>query len=558
MWNRNKSLVLLLALAGCVALAGPLSAQDENAGPSFVIGLSEQDLTFNPLHAHTSTDVEILTALYEGLVSYQPLTLETLPAVAESWDISDDKTVYTFHLRENAKYSNGDPITAAQFRDTLLQALNPKEGAEYSVYLDVIKGAAAFRQGKTTDPATVGIRAPSDKVLEITLEKPASHFLKVLCLCNFVPLHPSLKNAADWDQKTGFITNGAFVVSKRDKDEILLTKNKYYWDADEVKIDSIRLRIAEDPKVMTQEVNAGKINWTTLQACDYTLLDAQAREKIVPNSMFATSFLFFVCGSKPFNDPAVRRGLALLLPWKEIRSRQYSLYPSEQLIPEIPKYPAVKGIADQNVAEGLALLEKAGYPKGQGLPPLSILVSKGNTLFADMIAKAWKENLQTEVKFKEIDAKDFFTEIGRHDFTLSSYSWIADFADPLAFLQMWTSGSKLNEALYNNPAYDALLADSLAATGLERYNLLAKAEELLLQEAVVMPIDHIAAFNLIDADSIAGWYPNPLDIHPLKYIEIKKEKLNKWVVRLDSAKAKSSPAGPAQAVATPKAGVLPN
>ena len=114
---------------------------------------------------------------------------------------------------------------------------------------------------------------------------------------------------------------------------------------------------------------------------------------------------------------------------------------------------------------------------------------------------------------------------------MSSYTWIADFADPLAFLQMWTTGSKLNEALYANPAYDALLGESLSATGLDRYKKLAQAEELLLNEAVVLPIDHIAAFNLIDSESIAGWYPNPLDIHPLKYIEIKKERLNKWIVR---------------------------
>jgi oligopeptide transport system substrate-binding protein len=526
--------IITLILATCFSLTAALFAQDAAPERTFVIGLNDQDLSFNPLHAHTSTDAQLLTALFEGLVAFHPLTLDAIPAAALRWDISDDKTVYTFYLRDNGRYSNGDPVTAAHFRDTLLQVLDPAEAAEYSVYLDVIKGAAAFRQGKTKDPATVGIKALSENVLAITLEKPASHFLKVLCLCNFVPLHPTLKKAgAAWDQKTGFVTNGAFYVSQRDKNLIIMTKNKYYWDAENVKIDSIRLRLSEDPKVMTQEVNAGKIHWTTLQTCDYTLLDTQAREKIIPNSMFATSFLFFVCKDKPFDNPLVRRGLALLLPWKDIRSRQYSLYPTARLIPEIPKYPEVKGIPEQNIAEGLAQLEKAGFPKGKGLPVISLLVSKGNTLFADMIAKAWKENLNIEVKLKETESKDFFASISKHDFTLSSYSWIADFADPLAFLQMWTGGSKLNEALYNNPVYDALLNDSLAATGLDRYKKLAQAEELLLQEAVVLPIDHIAAFNLIDYESIGGWYPNPLDIHPLKYIEIKLDKLNKWVVRAD-------------------------
>jgi oligopeptide transport system substrate-binding protein len=514
----------------------PLFPDDKGAPDAkekaFFIGMGDREFNFNPHHAHTATDVQILTALYEGLLSYHPLTLEPLPAVAYRWEISPDKTVYTFFLRENAFYSNGDPVLAEHFRDSFIRVLNPQEGAEFSVYLDVIKGAAAFRNGKNKDPGSVGIKATADRTLQITLEKPASHFLKLLCLINFVPIHPSYRNVPDWDKKTALIGNGAFVLDRKTKEEIVFVKNTRYWGADDVHIDSIHLRISEDPKVMSQELNAGKIHWTTLQSCDYSLLDARAREKIVPNSMFATSFLFFVCKEKPYTDPRVRRALALLLPWKEIRSRQYSLYPTYRLIPAIPKYPEVKGITDQNIDEAMALLEKAGFPQGRGLPTLSVLISKGNTLYADMIAKAWKDNLKTEVKFKEVESRSFFSELAKHEYTLGSYTWIGDFADPLAFLQMWTSESNLNEALYKNPAYDKLLTDSLGETGTDRYKTLARAEELLLQDAVILPIDHIAAFNIIDYEAVGGWFPNPLDVHPLKYIELKQEKLNKWIVRL--------------------------
>ena len=525
--------VLLLLMPFAVS---PLWAQADKGETApkekaFYIGLSDREFNFNPHHAHTATDVQILTALYEGLLSYHPLTLEPLPAAAYRWEISPDKTVYTFHLRENGRYSNGDPVLAQHFQDSLITVLNPKEDAEFSVYLDVIKGAAAYRNGKNKDPASVGIKTIDERTLQISLEKPASHFLKLLCLINFVPIHPSYRNIPDWDKQPSLIGNGAFVLDKKSKDEIVFTRNRHYWDADEVKIDSVHLRLAEDPKIMSQEVNAGKIHWTTLQASDYSLLDARARAKIVPNSMFATSFLFFVCKEKPFTDPDVRRGLALLLPWKDIRSRQYSLYPTNRLVPEIPKYPEIKGITEQNVTEGLALLKKAGFPEGKKLPPISIIITKGNTLYADMIAKAWKEHLKTEIKFKEVESRSFFSELSKHEYTLGSYTWIGDFADPLAFLQMWTSGSNLNEALYGNPAYDKLLAESLGQTGVERYQTLAAAEELLLHDAVIMPIDHIAAFNIIDREAIGGWFPNPLDVHPLKYIELKQEKLNKWIVR---------------------------
>ena len=119
---------------------------------AFYIGLGDRQFNFNPHHAHTATDVQILTALYEGLLSYHPLTLEPLPAAAYRWEISSDKTVYTFSIRENARYSNGDPVLAEHFRDSFINVLNPKEGAEFSVYLDIIKGAAAFRNGKSRDP----------------------------------------------------------------------------------------------------------------------------------------------------------------------------------------------------------------------------------------------------------------------------------------------------------------------------------------------------------------------------------------------------------------------
>jgi peptide/nickel transport system substrate-binding protein/oligopeptide transport system substrate-binding protein len=200
-------------------------------------------------------------------------------------------------------------------------------------------------------------------------------------------------------------------------------------------------------------------------------------------------------------------------------------------VPEIPKYPDVKGIEEQDIAGGLSLLKEAGFPNGEGLPPISILISKGNSFQADIMAKAWRDNLKAEVKYKEVESNDFFSELGKHDYTISSYTWIGDFADPLAFLQMWMSESNLNEALYNNPAYDALVTESLSVVGIERYKKLAQAEELLLQEAAILPIDHIAAFNVIDFETIAGWFPNPLDTHPLKYIELKDAKFNKWIVR---------------------------
>ncbi|MBN1525540.1 MAG: peptide ABC transporter substrate-binding protein [Spirochaetales bacterium] len=533
--------ILVLIFILLISDIFPAVAETEEKEPEtlFVMGIGEQELSFNPVLAHTSMEIQVLTALYEGLLTYHPFTLEPVPGTAYKWIISENKLKYNFFIRDNACYSNGEQVEAFHFVDTFLYNLDPKVDAGYSVYLDVIKGAKDFREGKNTDPSSVGIRAVSEKELEFTLNKPASHFLKILCLLNFAPIHPSYKNKKDWDKAESLITNGPFSIYSRTAKEIVLSKNKYYWDTDQVKIDGIKLMFFDDPELLAKEVNIGKIHWTSLNYCSYQDLDAASREKIIPNSMFATSFLFFVCNEKPWDNPKVRKGLALLMPWKELRSQEYSLYPTNRLVPEIPKYPEVKGIS-QSTEEGLKLLEEAGYPKGKGLPPLVILVTKNGTFYADKIKESWEKVLSLEVKYKEVESREYFSALREHDYTVSSYTWIGDFADPLAFLQMWTSESNLNEALYFNKDYDSLIEESLSVIGLDRYKKLAAAEELLLQQATIMPIDHIAAFNVLEFDIIGGWFPNPLDIHPLKYIEFRGSKMNKWIAR-DNGESKEKP-----------------
>ena len=534
----QRSIRVLASILLSALFIFPVTAQEKNKENQedaiqndFVMAMIKQDITLNPIHVHKSSEIQILTGLYEGLMTYHPITLEPIPAMAERWTLSDDKLTYTFYIRDNAYFSNGDPVRAQDFRDTMLLLLSPAQKAEYSVYLDVIKGAESYRKGISKDPASVGIYALSDKVLEIKLEKPTSHFLKLLCILSFAPIHHSYLKQKNWDKKAPLISNGPFYLYKRTDHELLLKKNKYYWDKEHVSLDGIRVLFYDNPKQISQDFNSGKIQWTSLNDADFDSLEKEAKAKIQIYPMFATSFFFFVCKNKPWNNPLVRKGLSLIIPWDKLRSKDYSPLPTDRLIPQIPKYPRVKGIASQDIAEGLKLLKQAGYPKGKGLPPITFLVSKGNTLFADIVSNAWKENLEVKVVYKEIDPLNFFDALGKHNYTISSYTWIGDFADPLAFLQMWTSKSNLNEALFNHKKYDNLIQESLASIGLERYKILSEAEEILLQDAVILPINHIASFNIIDLDVIDGWYSNILDIHPLKYIEFKDTSVPPWIVK---------------------------
>jgi peptide/nickel transport system substrate-binding protein/oligopeptide transport system substrate-binding protein len=181
----------------------------------------------------------------------------------------------------------------------------------------------------------------------------------------------------------------------------------------------------------------------------------------------------------------------------------------------------------------MTLLEESGFPKGKGLPPLLIKIPDGMESMrqASVMAAAWKEwGITTEIK--TYPYAQYFEILKDGDYTLGTMTWIADFADPLAFLQMWMSSSNLNSGKYADSAYDDLIRKSMSQSGEERYKTLSEAESILLRTAQVLPIGHNPAINLIDLQFIDGWYQNPLDIHPFKYLTFAPYKPLKGVVSL--------------------------
>jgi oligopeptide transport system substrate-binding protein len=235
--------------------------------------------------------------------------------------------------------------------------------------------------------------------------------------------------------------------------------------------------------------------------------------------MFGTSFFYFNQRQESFRNPDIRRGIALLIPWEEIRNTEDFFSPTDQLIPEIPAYSTVPSISEQNIEEGLRLLADAGHPFGQGLPAITIRVPANNELAAEQMVLALQKYLQTEVSIDVIpEAQDYYGDLRNDEYTIASLSWIGDYLDPLTFLALFLSDSQINEAGYSNPEYDQLIEQSNQLDGTERYNLLAQAETLLLQEGTVMPIHHTVAFHLVNTMEIEGWFPTALDIHPYRFI----------------------------------------
>jgi peptide/nickel transport system substrate-binding protein/oligopeptide transport system substrate-binding protein len=521
---------LPVALLAVFALLPWRMSADAPAQPQeLVVVYSPKQLTLDPAHIYTTMESELSTALYEGLLSYHPLTLEPVLGVASNWEVSSDLRRYRFVLREDALYSNGDPVLAQDFRDSWMRAIDPKTQAEYSFLFDVIKGARAYRNGQQ---AEVGIRVVSDRVLEVELEKPAGHFLKLLCHMAFSPLHSRYRQRQGWEADPYLIGNGPYFLAERSEGGLLLKRNRLYWDAKKVELDAVRVRMMDDPAEVSREFNAGRVQWAT--TWDTEALED--RSKIIFHPLFATSYFYFVCASPPWNDARVRRALALLLPWSEIRSED-TLLPTSRLVPAIPGYPAQKGIEAADESEALELLAAAGYPEGKGLAEAVIKIPEGedSQRVAQLMSKAWSGKLKLKVTVSSYPYEAYLKEVKKSDYTLGTVTWIGDYPDPLTFLQMWTSSSNLNDARFADREFDELLDSSVSQEDEQRYAILGRAEAILLEGAVVLPINHGAAFALIDLDRVEGWFPNVLNIHPFKYLRFHAARVPPGVALSSSA-----------------------
>ncbi len=512
--------------AALVVTAPPTIGADEAATREMVVAFRTVNVAFDPLHAFTSTEAQLFTALSEGLVSYHPDTLEPVPGVARSWQVSEDGLRYRFLLRDNARFSDGTQVIAEDFRASWLRIINPGEQAEYSVLFDVIKGVADYRSGANNDEEAVGIHVISPIELEVVLERPAEHFLSTLAHHAFAPVYPAYRAQVGWERQAPIIGNGPFSLTDREADELVFERSPHYWARSTVELDRIRVRAFEDLAAVNAGFLAGEIHWAdSFDGSEATA--AQIRPFIVANRLFGTTYFVFKSSDPPFDDARVRRALVLMIPWEAVRNPERVPFPTSGLVPRTANYPAVEGIPARDMRTARRLLEQAGFADGSGLPPVTVMVAgAGAAALAADLETAWESNLGIDVTVAVISAyDDYLGEVKAGNFTLTISSWIGDFLDPISFLQMWTSSSNLNDAGYSSRDYDRMIDQAIGSTGLDRLQLLAEAEELLLQDAVILPVNHLVTYSLIDLQRVSGWTPNLLDIHPFRYLDFRRADL---------------------------------
>ena len=476
---------------------------------------SEVELDFRK--SFLASEAQLFTAIYEGLFSYHPFTMEPIPAVAERWELSDDKKQWTFTIRQNAQFQNGDPVTAQDFRAAWLSVLSPQRDAPYSSLFDVIEGAKEYRTGAARNADKVGIIASGEKTLVVKLNSPAFFFPSMLCHHSFSPIHPSMLNNENWSAKPP-ISNGPFRIAEMDESKIVFVKVGTYWDAASVALNKITVKFTETGEEASSLWNSGEARWISGDVNFDTLTD---RSGIQVNAMFATHYYFIRSREKPWDDYRIRRALVLALPWDEIRAGHF--LPAKTLIYPLPGYPSLEGLSDTELEEAASLLAEAGFPGGSGLPELVIRItpSPEAARIGGLMAMTWKEKLGVPVRVEVIPYNRYFQMLKTDGYTVGFSTWIGDFADPYTFLQMWRKDSNLNDAHYNDDDYEALLEKSMLEEGDLRWATLADAEKLLLERGSVLPISYSPAINIVDIGELGGWFPNALDIHPFKYLSFK-------------------------------------
>jgi peptide/nickel transport system substrate-binding protein/oligopeptide transport system substrate-binding protein len=473
-------------------------------------------IEFDFRKAWYTSEAQVFTGVYEGLFTYNPVNMRPVMGAISKYELSPDKKQWTFTIRENALYSNGDPVRAEDFRSSWLSLLAIPD-APYSSLYDIIEGAEDFRTGKLTDPNQVGIQVKEGKLI-ITLTSPAAFLPSMLCHHSFGVVHPDTRAMLDsgsFDPQR-FISNGPFIISEAGEQHVTLERNPLYWDAVNVKLKKIIIKFIEDADEATALWNSGEVRWIAGNMNLDTLTD---RVGIQLNPMFGTHYYFIRSDEAPWNDSRVRKALTLVLPWDEIR-KNYIL-PAKTLILPLQGYPEVEGIAKTDVDEALRLLAEAGYPKGAGLSELVIKIGDyaDAKRLAEIMATAWLEKLGVPVKIRTVSSYNYSDTLKEHDYQVGYMSWVGDFADPYTFLLLFRQGSNLNEAGYSDQDYENLIQKSMTEEGYERMTTLAQAEKMLLDRGVVLPIYYTPALNIVDTDELEGWYPNMLDIHPFKYIK---------------------------------------
>ena len=406
-----------------------------------LLGNGSEPKSIDPHLVTGVTENTIIQSMIEGLISYHPTDdTKPYPGVAESWESNEDFTVWTFKLRDNAKWTNGDPVVAGDFVYSWQRILSPALGAEYAEMLYVIENAVAFHQGEITDFDQVGVKAPDDLTLEVTLKGSTPHFLSMLKHYSFYPVNPRVveefggmtDRQSGWSTVENYVSNGPFKIKVWNTNDFLeVEKNPDYWDAANVELNGIRFFPIENLNTEHTAFQGGRLHVTYEVPADRIPGLLEADDPSLNIDPYLGSYFYRVNVTRePFNDPKVREALSLAIDRNLIVERvsQGGQTVATGFVPDgIGGYETSKDVT-YNPERAKKLLAEAGYPNGEGFPQAEILIntSENHRKIAEAIQAMWRKQLGIEIGIFNQEWKVYLDSQSSLEYDISRAGWIAD------------------------------------------------------------------------------------------------------------------------------------
>ena len=528
---KKLSAMALSLVIGTSILAG-CSGADELAEvkQEIVYNLGVDPLTLDPQLNTASEAGNIILNTFDGLTRMDKDS-KAEGAVAKDWEVSEDGLKYTFNLRDDAKWSDGEGVTANDFKYAWLRALNPKTAADYAYQLYYIKGGEEYNTSKGTEEELaaladkVAINVVNDYTLEVELNAPTSYFTQLTAFATYMPVRKDIveANKDSWATKPEtYVSNGPFKMTEyRIKDAIVLEKNENYWDNANVKLEKIDIRMVIEDTSSYAEFKSGTFDM--INAVPPAEIENALNEKhAVVFKEFGTYFLALNVGNNTddLNPKAVealqnkkfRQALSVAVDRTALvenvtKGHQIPAVgftapgvptPDGKDFAESKKYIAPNG----NIEEAKKLLAEAGYPNGEGLPTFNFLINSegAHAAVAQYLQSVWKDlGVNTEIASQEF--KVFLETRQQGKYMIGRHGWGGDYLDPITFLDMWVTNGGNNEMKYSNAEYDALIKEAKTTTDeAEKYEALRKAEDILMEDMPLIPLYYYTKVRAIKED----------------------------------------------------------
>jgi len=496
------------------------------ATPQIFRLVSEEPRDLDPINDLGSTPVR---NLFEGLVARDPKTAEPIPAAAEKWIRSEDGKRWTFTIRQNAKWSNGDPVTAQDFVNSWIRMLTPSNAAMNAYFAYSIRNARGFNRGDVKDPKQLGFKALSTQVLSVELEDPIPYFLELLDNPCFFPVHENTvkKFKGNWTRPDHIVSNGPFMLQEWRLNHVMtLIPNPHYWDRQNIKLEQIRILATESQTLPEKLFRTKQIDVSPVPQAS---LDSWRHDKggaFHSEPWFNVSFVVANLKKPPLNDRRFRQALALALDREKLVKyvTRGNEEPAGSFSVSMGTYQPVTKIPldGSGVVRAKALMKEMGFTSAEKVPNITLIFYHDENVrnIVEALQGMWQQNLGIKIKLQAEEKKVYIDDLRTKNFDIAYSGWSADYPDPSAFLDLWMTGAGNNDAGFSNTEYDGLLKEALKQPKEDaRFAIFHKAEEILANEMPAVPI-RFGRKNYLLNPKVRGLYPNSQNIHPLKYVWI--------------------------------------